>query len=55
LEIVIIGLGKVGLELTEQLAAEGHSITVVDSDQRRVETALGMYDVAGVAGIISSV
>jgi len=50
LEIVIIGLGKVGLELTEQLAAEGHSITVVDSDQRRVETALGMYDVAGVTG-----
>lgn len=50
MNIVIIGLGKVGLELTEQLAAEGHSITVVDSDNRRVETAIGMYDVAGVTG-----
>ncbi|MBR4072655.1 MAG: Trk system potassium transporter TrkA [Clostridia bacterium] len=50
MRIVIVGLGKVGLELTEQLSGEGHAITVVDIDPRRVETALGMYDVAGVTG-----
>jgi len=50
MNIVVVGLGKVGLELTGQLSAEGHSITVVDIDARRVETALGNYDVAGVTG-----
>ena len=54
MNIVILGLGKVGVELTEQLSNEGHSITVVDKDPRRVEFTLGLYDVAGVTGSITN-
>lgn len=53
MDIVIMGLGKVGLELTEQLSAEGHAITVIDRDPKRVEYALGLYDIAGVVGSIT--
>lgn len=31
MRIVIIGAGKIGVTLTEQLAHEGHDITVIDS------------------------
>lgn len=54
MNILILGLGKVGVELTEQLSGEGHAITVVDKDPRRVESTLGMYDVAGVVGSITN-
>jgi len=54
MNIVILGLGKVGVELTELLCSEGHSITVVDKDPKRIETTVGLYDVAGVTGSITS-
>lgn len=50
MNILILGLGKVGAELTNQLSSEGHSITVVDKNPKRVEAILGMYDVAGMVG-----
>lgn len=53
MNIVIMGLGKVGLELTEQLSNEGHSITVVDKDSKRIEYALGIYDIAAVVGSVT--
>ena len=31
MNIVIIGAGKIGVTLTEQLAREGHNITVIDN------------------------
>ena len=50
MNIVVIGLGKVGLEVVEQLTAEGHSVTVADIDARKVDTVLGIYDTVGVVG-----
>lgn len=50
MNIVVIGLGKVGLEVVEQLVAEGHSITVIDIDEKKIDTALGLYDVGAVVG-----
>lgn len=54
MKILILGLGKVGVELTKQLSAEGHSITVVDKDAKRVDTVLGMFDVAGIVGSVTN-
>lgn len=50
MNIVVIGLGKVGLEVVEQLTAEGHSVTVADIDAKKVDTVLGIYDTVGVVG-----
>ena len=50
LSIVIVGCGKVGLTLVEQLSREGHDITVIDKDRSLVEHISGTYDVLGVVG-----
>ena len=36
LRIIIVGCGKVGHTLTEQLVREGHDITIVDTNERVV-------------------
>ena len=36
LRIIIVGCGKVGHTLTEQLVREGHDITIVDTSERVV-------------------
>lgn len=50
LQIIIVGCGKVGRTLVEQLSKEGHDITIVDRDAEKVQTISSMYDVMGVAG-----
>ena len=50
LSIIIVGCGKVGLTLVEQLSREGHDITVIDKDRELVEQISGTYDVMGVVG-----
>ena len=37
MKIMIVGCGKVGSSLAEQLNQEGHEITLIDIDQRVVE------------------
>lgn len=54
MNILILGIGKVGAELAKQLSAEGHAITVVDKNPKRVEAILGMYDVAGIVGSVTN-
>lgn len=48
MNIIIVGLGKIGTTMTKQLVAEGHDITVVDIKR---ETVLSMVDAADVMGI----
>ena len=36
LNIIIVGGGKVGTTLVEQLAQEGHDITIIDHDSKVV-------------------
>ena len=48
--IVVVGAGKVGRVLTEQLAAEKHDIVVIDQDPDLIESLVNIYDVRGVAG-----
>ena len=50
LSIIIVGCGKVGLTLVEQLSREGHDITVIDRNRELVEYISGTYDVMGVVG-----
>ena len=50
LSIIIVGCGKVGLTLVEQLSREGHDITVIDRNKELVEHISGTYDVMGVVG-----
>ncbi len=50
LNIIIVGCGKVGATLTEQLRKEGHDITVIDKDAQAVQSLSDMYDVMGIVG-----
>ena len=50
LNIIIVGCGKVGLTLIEQLVKEGHDITIIDQDAKKVQEVGSIYDVMGVAG-----
>ena len=50
LNIMIIGCGKVGRTLVEQLCLEGHDITVIDKDASKVEALSNLHDVMGVCG-----
>ena len=50
LRIIIVGCGKVGITLTEQLAKEGHDITLIDKNAQKLQSTAGMYDVMGVVG-----
>lgn len=50
MRIVVVGAGKVGRVLTEQLAAEKHDIVVIDQDPDLIESLVNIYDVRGVVG-----
>lgn len=50
LSIIIVGCGKVGHTLTEQLVREGHNITVVDTSERVIQDTTELYDVMGICG-----
>jgi len=50
LNIIIVGCGKVGQVLAEQLNEEGNNITVIDLDSNKVNSVASRYDVMGVTG-----
>ena len=50
MRIVIIGAGKIGVTLTEQLAHEGHDITVIDSRPEALADIGNRLDIMTVEG-----
>lgn len=50
MKIIIVGCGKVGLTLAEQLNNEGHDITVIDKNGEKLRTVTDNIDVMGVEG-----
>lgn len=50
LNIIIVGGGKVGTTIIEQLIKEGHDITVIDNDAACVQEITNAYDVMGIVG-----
>ncbi|MBR6419716.1 MAG: Trk system potassium transporter TrkA [Oscillospiraceae bacterium] len=50
MNIIIVGCGKVGRVLTQQLVEGGHNVTVVDTIADKVNTVAERYDIMGVVG-----
>lgn len=50
MKVIIVGGGKVGATLTEQLSREGHDVTLVDQKRDGIEAICNQYDVMGVIG-----
>lgn len=50
LNIIIVGCGKVGTTLIEQLSKEGHDITIIDKDAQKVQEIASYYDIMGLVG-----
>ena len=50
LQIIIVGCGKVGTTLIEQLVREGHDITIIDQNAEIVQSISSLYDIMGLVG-----
>ncbi len=50
LGIIIVGCGKVGSTLIEQLSKEGHDITIIDKNAQKVQELTNLYDIMGIVG-----
>ncbi|MBR6315896.1 MAG: Trk system potassium transporter TrkA [Lachnospiraceae bacterium] len=50
LHIMIVGGGKVGGTLVEQLCKEGHDITVIDTDPDIIASLTNTFDIMGMTG-----
>ncbi len=50
MNIIIVGCGKVGCTLAEQLSQEGHNISIIDLDEQVVEEISNNFDALGVTG-----
>ncbi len=50
LKIIIVGMGKVGTTLVENLSDEGHEITIIDKNKQRLTAMSNQCDVMAVEG-----
>ena len=50
MKIIVIGDGKVGYTLTEQLSKEGHDIVVIDKNPQALRQSVDVLDVMGIQG-----
>ena len=50
MKIIIVGCGKVGTTIAEELYHEGHDITVIDQNAATVQTITENIDVMGLTG-----
>ena len=50
LNIIIVGCGKVGSTLIEQLSREGHDITIIDQNANKIQEITNQYDIMGMVG-----
>lgn len=50
MKIIIVGCGKIGLTLAEQLNNEGHDITVIDKDGEKLQEITSNLDVMSIEG-----
>lgn len=50
LRIILVGCGKVGTAIIEQLSKENHDIIIIDKNAQRVSEIANMYDVMGLVG-----
>lgn len=50
MKIIVVGCGKVGYTIVEQLIAENHDITVIDNRREKLEAITDVFDVIGIEG-----
>ena len=50
MNLVIIGMGKLGRMVADNLSKEEHNITVIDNNSHNVEEVINQLDVKGVVG-----
>ncbi|MBQ7955449.1 MAG: Trk system potassium transporter TrkA [Lachnospiraceae bacterium] len=50
MKIIIVGCGKVGYTLVEQLSAEGHNIIAIDENMEKLTAVTNNFDVIGIEG-----
>ena len=50
MDIVIIGMGKLGRMIADNLSKEEHNITVIDTKSNLVEDTINQLDVKGIVG-----
>ncbi|MCR5527321.1 MAG: Trk system potassium transporter TrkA [Lachnospiraceae bacterium] len=50
MNILVAGIGKVGMTLVRQLSAEGHDLTVIDHSSSVLENCVEDYDVMAIEG-----
>ncbi len=50
MNIIVVGCGKIGTAIVKTLVAEGHDLTVLDSNSKNVTDLTNIYDVIGVCG-----
>ncbi len=50
MEIVIVGCGRLGFAITNQLVLEGHDVTVIDQDDERIQLVAARMDVMTIDG-----
>ena len=50
LKIIVVGCGKVGATLVEQLSREGHDLTIIDVNESIVSDLSNSFDVLGFTG-----
>ena len=54
MEIIVAGVGKVGLTLARQLVAEEHSVTLIDMNSLVLEEAVEQFDAMSICGNCAS-
>lgn len=55
MKIIVAGVGKVGYTVAQQLAEEGHDITIIDSNPAKIRRASNQLDVISIEGNGASV
>lgn len=50
MNIIVVGIGKVGYTVAEQLTLENHDVTIIDTDEDVINDTLQDIDVIGVIG-----
>ncbi|MBR0149632.1 MAG: Trk system potassium transporter TrkA [Lachnospiraceae bacterium] len=50
MKVIIVGCGKVGSSLAEELSNENHELTIIDTDQARLHRTTDSIDAMGIVG-----
>lgn len=50
MNIVIVGVGKLGKKITQHLIEENHDVTIIDNNSHRIEEIVNEFDTVGYCG-----